>query len=295
MAREEQPIDSVFDILYSDTPRIHSLYAQLFNDGLLTSLRKKFISGETKGNTATVQGKIEANAGIPLIAGGKAEGNIGGAVKSENTDAEELEQNFDTRLTLVSSFLDRLDELGFIKRNIQQASIGSIVLISGKVSMLDIGFIQDIWDAGISIFSSQQPQPKQIPIAKTAKKQRDKAIGDLFKKLPKNITLRVVDESDQFWAILDGQHMISKPSSLALMHGSTIKGQWNILGILDAYPDSLNDQEFESIEPEEEILRNNALLDAYAKMFEAMRPMMGRPSSSYGITPLLIFREISRE
>lgn len=291
MAQEEQPIDSVFDILYSDTPRIHSLYAQLFNDGLLTSLRKKFISGETKGNTATVQGKIEANAGIPLIAGGKAEGNIGGAVKSENTDAEELEQNFDTRLTLVSSFLDRLDELGFIKRNIQQASIGSIVLISGKVSMLDIGFIQKIWDPALTLALSQQQ--KKTPVERSFTQKNQKAIGDVFKKLPENTTLHVTDESNQFWAILDNPHMISKPSSLALMHGATVKGQWNILGILDAYPDFLDEQE--TNQPMEEMLSDTLFMKAYTQMFEAMRPMMGRPSSSYGITPLLIFREISRE
>ena len=86
--------------------------------------------------------------------------------------------------------------------------------------------------------------------------------------------------------------MVTKTSDLLLKHGSIIQGEWAIVGVLDAMPDGGApaegyDAEFASL------LGGSVIGTAAAHLGPVARNMLGRPAGSYGMTPLLIFREIS--
>ena len=75
------------------------------------------------------------------------------------------------------------------------------------------------------------------------------------------------------------------PDDLLLKHGFFIAGEWKVLGILDALPDSDNLNIDYSFLPEfQKTLANYSTI---------VRPRFGRDPDSFGITPLMIFREVS--
>jgi hypothetical protein len=69
-----------------------------------------------------------------------------------------------------------------------------------------------------------------------------------------------------------------------------------MLGILDAFPD--DNSEAEQMESEaastasSEMLAGSPFGELMNLMLPFIRPLLGRPFSAYGMTPLMIFREI---
>ena len=75
--------------------------------------------------------------------------------------------------------------------------------------------------------------------------------------------------------------------NLALKYGSRIPGEWYVIGVIDALPDISDETVSESIFPSDEI---RGTMDC---MLEGIREMIGRSETSYGMTPLVIFRKVS--
>jgi hypothetical protein len=81
-----------------------------------------------------------------------------------------------------------------------------------------------------------------------------------------------------------------------LKHGTTIAGEWAVMGVLDALPDldSSGDVTESGIAG---AIGTGALEGPFGQMMRTlipiMRPMLGRPFKAYGITPLLIFRKVT--
>lgn len=79
--------------------------------------------------------------------------------------------------------------------------------------------------------------------------------------------------------------MTTSADDLSLKHGDNIAGQWNILGILDA---TLEDPS----EEEADLKPYTNVGMAISELQNMLRLQFGRPTGSYGITPVLIFRSI---
>ena len=73
-----------------------------------------------------------------------------------------------------------------------------------------------------------------------------------------------------------------------LKHGAILSGTWNIVGILDALPEVV-----ESDTSVAAALGNTPLAQVVQSLAPLVRQIMGRPAHAYGLTPLLILREIS--
>jgi hypothetical protein len=80
---------------------------------------------------------------------------------------------------------------------------------------------------------------------------------------------------------------------LLLKHGVGIEGTWSMLGVLDALPISGFDEMKADLSQVTAAESLGALGLLLGKLGPAIRRMLGRPDGSYGITPLLIFREVS--
>lgn len=102
----------------------------------------------------------------------------------------------------------------------------------------------------------------------------------------------VITDDYAVWATASEDSIVGAMPDLVLKHGAKVAGQWSMLGILDALPFE-EDQMLSGME----IIRTGMTTDGIAKaalgLAPAIRQMLGRPLLSYGMTPLLVFREVA--
>ncbi|KVF26305.1 hypothetical protein WJ07_08635 [Burkholderia vietnamiensis] len=115
------------------------------------------------------------------------------------------------------------------------------------------------------------------------------SIGEVLQVMPPTPQITMADVSGRLvWGCLNDDHMVISASSLALTHGTSVKGTWHVLAVLDATPDEDIDDphEFDSV------MAYSQLMASTADVLGSIRDLMGRPSQAYGITPVVIFRSI---
>ncbi len=116
-------------------------------------------------------------------------------------------------------------------------------------------------------------------------------IIDALHILPHGIQCIMTTGSNVLWGSIAPENLITPVPDLVLKHGATIEGEWAIVGILDAMP-SANHQQPPALP---DIIFGN--IGTFTQMIEAIsqnaRAQFGRAPGAHGITPLLIFREVS--
>lgn len=96
----------------------------------------------------------------------------------------------------------------------------------------------------------------------------------------------IIDKSVSVWCSLREDYLTISPADLLLQHGLYISGKWTVVGILDAKPSNPD--------PNAGNPTISIFADALAHIIPSVRNMLGRPNPYFGITPLLILREILR-
>ena len=95
---------------------------------------------------------------------------------------------------------------------------------------------------------------------------------------------------------MDSTALSIAAEDLFLKHGVAISGEWAMFGIVDALPGGYGELDGQlaimtDINPDnpggELLAKIAAATVPFAKMF------LGRPETSFGMTPILIFREVS--
>ncbi|CAM4134884.1 hypothetical protein [Kerstersia similis] len=268
-----QTTDFLFDFLYVDKIRVSSWFAQLFNDGVLTSLKNS--TSTTESTVARVEG------GIPAVA--KAGASINGAL------TEQQEHSYNTEWSLPLTLLDALDERGFIHRDAQRASVGSLVLVSGDMQLTDVGMLQRIWDPSIKIMLQEQKVTHQNKASLAALKSQFAGFGDAIRAMPPEPQVHLRDaDGNAYWASLRPEHMIVNATTLALAHGPFLAGTWYALAVLDARPSLHDTDSMQSINTGE-------LGETMKEVLKLVRRLVGRDEVSSAITPIMIFRKTTAE
>ncbi|UXZ04544.1 DUF6414 family protein [Moraxella nasicaprae] len=269
MVQESQNIESIFDFLYLDNTKIKSFYAQLTGFGSLTSIKENNNSNHTR--------HTEGSLGIPSTFNGKH------AYGSSELRANE--KLYDAIPTMPREMIDKLDELGFIERELSEHSAGKLVLIQGKLSITDVNTIKDMIGP-VLIQESLSQIDHRLPLKGRSKKiqqanNENKNLIDLIKAIPYALEATLFVDGCSVWMTLNRDEMVGNPHDINLKHGSLMHGKYYVLGVLDAIP---NDDE---TIPTDSEWRNSLFA-----MAASLKEMMGRASSSYGITPIAIFRVI---
>ncbi|WP_299724694.1 hypothetical protein [Devosia sp.] len=293
---DAQTTVSVFDFIYHDAPRVASFLAQFDSSGHLT--------------------QIAQSAHITRVRdeGDKTTGTLG-IVSGETTKAasdefgKESQRVYDPTWANARVLLDYLDEAGKIQRDISKAQIGQFVLASGSLSLSDLRLMEKTWrlpSVKKLMTNGAESQNKLPPIAKgqrnnselllarKAAEEAQKAVQggidlffDLITILPHTIQARLSGNTPT-WCSLSREGMTFEASDIVLKYGAEIPGEWNILGILDAQPDTPGQSGEVDWGQGEEIA---------AKMVGIIAPitrnMLGRPGYCYGVTPLLVFRVVA--
>lgn len=264
MAQDSQSTDYVYDYIYLDSLRLTSYLSQIDANGVLTSIKQsRGIQEDAKELTSM---------GITMSNRYTQENNA--------TTQKEVERNFDANIATLYAVIDKLDELGFIGREISNAGLGQMVLVSGALALREIRTILKLWEPAFNM-SKMLGSGDKLPTPK-----QSKVITDLLAALPH--TLLMILQSDQYsmWATLEEANLKINADDITLKHGASIAGKWHILGILDALPDNATDNSYVSF--------NNDILDNLKEFLTAIKQLIGRPSNSYGITPIAIFRTVQK-
>jgi hypothetical protein len=292
MARSQKKEDSIYDFLYVDAKRIGLLLSQFGSDGVLTELIR------TTDATTETGGKFD----IKIVGVNQKEGEKTG-----------LTRKFDPQWLMPLLFLREAKDI--IVRDIEEAGIGKFVLMSGSLSILDLSMSRLLWDVPFiqqSIAAGATPDDMAalasiIPAASRHDRRAAKARGspatpanpaleyvkamiEVVKVMPHGTFASISDNAGhEVFSTLRDDGLVVASSDLMLQHGTTISGDWNIVGVLDALPDA-KAQTVYGPQP----FAGMPLLAIFQTFGPVARSMLGRPSGAYGMTPLLIFREVGR-
>ncbi len=270
MAQDLPSIDFLYDFLYLDRSRAQSWLAQLVAEGV--PLSTKYQSSSTDSS------KINATGGVP--------GVLKGGGSSTESVTETMERNFNTEWSIPLNLLDMLSEADYVRKNMVEAPIGSVVHVHGSATVIDISFMQAGWDAFGDLYLGQEKTTHANKLAKAAQKAEFAKIGTVLKFMPPMPQLHLhTSEGESVWSVLHDEHMIIDPSALTLTYGASIKGDWHILAVLDALPDV-----GQPISSHIEIGR--PIADGLLPVMNALREGMGRPDHAYAVSPIAIFRAI---
>ncbi|MBW6422802.1 hypothetical protein KX729_15195 [Rhizobium sp. XQZ8] len=121
---------------------------------------------------------------------------------------------------------------------------------------------------------------------------------EMLPVLPHAIQAAVSTYYASAWCTLREDSITIAAADLYMKHGISIEGKWAMVGILDAMPDieaSMDDGT--PYEVAKQVIAGSKLSMAgfmlAPHLVAPVRGLLGRPPSSYGLTPLLLFRSVS--
>ena len=281
--------DSVYDFLYIDAPRLSHFLSQFNQYGSLTGL------------TRAVSESSSTSGGLNVVA---AKVDTGSSQQTTQT------RQFDPQWIAPLSFLDEANRRGMIVRDLQNARIGQLVLVSGDLTLFDLALIKTFWDieplkALLLRALAQSTADEPVASRQDRRRQdRDKgrrgdglspeAVGiEILKSLPHATLAAIQHDGHNIWTTLKEDSLVVSASDLLLKHGARISGRWNMIGILDAMPDSGADDTSALLADLMVPLSLGSLGEVVGRLAPAIRGMLGRPPDAHGMTPLLVFREVS--
>ncbi len=312
-ASDEPHAGSVYDFLYYDVRRVGSFLSQFDDLGLPTRVSISEAVAKARGRAF----KFGVNGGIAGV------GNVGlniergpaaiGGTKSEARDYDPLWVN-------ALALLDYLETNAMLRRDLASARIGQFVLASGPITLMDLTLFKGLWGmpavkTAILSGAQQSAQPPALNMEsrqdrKAARRQTESAPPKspqesaveagmaIVGMLPHAIQVRltVVDAGQVVWSSLKEDAMVVSSSDIILKHGVAVSGDWAMLGILDAFPDFADGDLTESGRRgviEAQMVGDSPFGQMMLQLMPELRPMLGRPYTAFGMTPLLIFREVA--
>ena len=277
MARGQSKEDSVYDFFYVDSHRIGVLLSQFGEDGILTELtRATDLSGESGGGINIQIAKYEGK-------------------ESSKTS---LGKRFDPQWLMPLLFLDAAQD--WIKRDFQKAGMGQLVLISGDLSVRYTKLLQNIWALDSTKKTALQSLDLTLethrPNASEQEKEKARlateASMEMISVMPHQTQAVVSFDKKNFWSTLIDDFVIGGVANLPLKHGPEVSGTWSMVGILDALPDTVHVEKFPPLADVLNTDNPEFIRKMLKSVMQSTRNLLGRPPEMYGITPLLIFREI---
>lgn len=293
---------SVFDFLYQDLPRISAFLAQL-DDGLIQSLKRTAGTGSSSKDETQTGGKIgSSGTGV----------NLTGIEGTTTEQREGLERTFDPLWSNAIRLLDLLDQGGWVQRDIETAGIGRCVVVTGSLVIMDLGMLREMWKrpsiqkllrAGVEQASqfgaaNDQHAPRherrrEASLARSKNSRPSEAeVGlDIMDLLPHVTQGYLLQPGSETFFTLQVSGLAVPSGDLMLKHGLHLGAGWNMLGIVDALPSATTDDEVFDLF---RVGASSHMAQMLTGMAHPLRELMGRPPTAYSVTPLLIFRPVSR-
>jgi hypothetical protein len=294
-ASGQQVASSVYDFLYHDARRVGSFLAQLSPYGHLSGVEHNASASSGSKSTSKVGGGIE----VPLV----AKGTLGADREISEGDQKGLRRTYDPFWTNALDLYEKLDSAGLIERDISKAGLGQFVLVKGSLAIIDLRMVKDAWSVpSIRRLATQDENDytgmtkAQKTAAKHETQMNMNMMLDLLPIMPHVVQGSLRSGQDNIWASLADECMVASAAEIVLRHGAVLKGQWHMLGILDATPQRDDEP---TVGPGLTAATIGAMNAFGATMMgqvaitlaPVVRTLMGRPDHHYAVTPVMIFRE----
>jgi len=202
------------------------------------------------------------------------EGNlqvIKGETKTVDTGSEGIEHTFDASWAIPIEVLARLAESGLVRSSMNGATLGTIAQLDSFLRIIDYTAVKDMWEPIMSMSMGPVPGTREIV--------------EILKHIPHSMHAHFLTKGGFLWASLDPQNLLLPPADIVLKHGGVLGGSWKVLFILDAYPS-------ETTAPEVPSWNAGQATDGVMNAIHVLRTQIGRPFNWYGVTPLMVYREI---
>ncbi len=148
----------IFDFLYVDRARISALYAQLYPQGVLNTVK----TTEQK----SFSDEHDVGSDLKII---KAD------VKSAESGLEGIEQLYDATWSIPLEVLAGLKSRSLVRESLMEAGLGSTVLTNCHVRLIDFATMDKVWEpamkAAAATQSTQQVPPESVSSIAEALKQ----------------------------------------------------------------------------------------------------------------------------
>lgn len=228
------------------------------------------------------------SGGLPSVVGGKTSAEDG----HQTSLTKSRDEVFDLQWKNIVGLLNRL-KTQLVDQSTDDMRIGQLVDVSGKLSITDLDLVK-------KLFETKSLKKMLTSDVKKGNRQQRRASGqtefdqtelvfETLALLPHAITATLEDGALRFWCTLDKESLIVPSHEVLLKHGIEIAGDWNILGVVDSVPETENFR-LDIGTPDVMTEGFGALI---GPLVPIVRTLLGRPTSSFGISPLIIYRGIS--
>lgn len=124
------------------------------------------------------------------------------------------------------------------------------------------------------------------------------AFSDAVSFLPYSLQAHLFDDKDRaIWCTLNKDYLVCQTSDIIIKYGVSLGNNWYILGMLDVLPKNEAETSETGVSFESCVKKinqgKNVLWSALETFIPECQKVVGKSDSAYGITPLLIFREIN--
>jgi len=215
---------------------------------------------------------------------------------------ESVQSKYNPVWSQALNFLDEVNARGMVNRDLTRAVIGGLVLTAGTLNLLNMKALERMWTVAADnvrdaiqqstphIRNRKERRASGQPAEVTMPDNGNPGLLRLLGSMDQQVILALNADNARLWATLDPNYLVGGSSDLALKHGVRISGNWHVLGILDCMPGEL-------VTNEVDIGRicggaDNAFSGSALTLFREMGLILGRPSDCFGITPIVIMREI---
>lgn len=233
------------------------------------------------------------------------------AQNEKRTDYDEtLDQEYDPLWLGGLSLHDALTAGKLIKTDdVTGARIGEFIDVGGALGVMDFAMFHALWDKRtvhrlIESGIDRAPEPATGNRAERRRQERVRdhltsregeggaLIGDIISAIPHRVQARLLTESGEtVWATLVSESLVLNAGDLYLKHGVALDGRWRVFGVLDALPQSSN------ADPLKDKVVEQFGETPFGTMAAAMLPLIqsgfARPPSAWGVTPIMIYRELA--
>jgi hypothetical protein len=165
--------------------------------------------------------------------------------------------------------------------------------VSGELDVFDMNILISFF-SDMKLIRSFSPMfdgsgSKNTPKAAQEKKllhEKVEAVAKMLGRFPLQTQAVLRTAQSSIWCLMKSDSMEAKFTEIMLKYGSRVAGTWNMLAILDCFPDEPDSLRLKMSEGEVTTLQDAC------KRLDFVTKHVGRPPESYGVTPLLIFRSV---
>jgi hypothetical protein len=280
--------NAVYDFLYCDSRRVASFLSQFHPSGYLTAQRRISSDKTNFGSSASLGGGLVGSS-----LSGKWSTEVG----------RQSEETYDPFWTSAISLLDHLEAGNLLKNDMHDAAIGQLLLVAGDFRLVDLRVVKAILSSPVL--------GEKFGVGNMAKMTPDQVAEsaltlEFVKVMPHTVQaeIRCQAEGDKkfsaAWMTLNPAAMVVPPDDILMKYGHKVPGRWKMLAIKDASIDDgaivdaglvqlLATKNF-SQAAEERHTTSLALMAEFCAPLA--RKAMGRPGLFYGVTPIMIFRDV---